>query len=131
MNYTWRLHPRLVFRLNLSLTLSLHLNLFTMYYNYFCIMYYFSSFSAEKLGEHIFIMFGAILHRHFCNVPWSGGGNFGWYLKSLYSHTMSNTKYGMLNNTNLQCYISHLFCIRLWPLSDPFIYPPLLVTWPQ
>ena len=62
-------------------------------------------------------------------------GNFGWYRKSLHSHTMPNTESGMLNNANLQCYISHLFCICTYlslvirPLSDQFIYPPLLVMW--
>ena len=33
-------------------------------------------------------------------------GNFGRYLKSFLSRTMPNTEYGMLNNTNSQCYIS-------------------------
>ena len=32
--------------------------------------------------------------------------------KSLHSCTMVNTESGILKNTNLQCYISHLFYIR-------------------
>ena len=82
-------------------------------------------------------MLRTIPRRHFCNVPWEG--NFGWYLKSLHSRLMLKTEYGMLNNTLLQCYISPLFCIRIClssrlttfvrPLSNSFIYPPLLVMW--
>ena len=52
-----------------------------------------------------------IRRRYICNDPWWGRVILADIWKS---HTLLNTESGILNNTNLQCYISHLFCIYTW-----------------